>query len=109
MSDAPERIWAYPSNVTGWDSGFYAVAREIRESAPYLRADLHAAALEREAKLMAEVDRLRQKINEATNHDFIFGALDNVNDMDVTLRTFARAVSGAQRAALAETETEGRG
>lgn len=51
----------------------------------------------------AENKRLREVIAEATHPDFIFGALDNVNDMDVSLTDFAEAVSRAIRAALGDT------
>ena len=53
-----------------------------------------AAAQQREARLLAAIE-------EATDPDFILGAMDNVNDMDVTLDGFAQAASRAIRAALA--------
>jgi hypothetical protein len=53
--------------------------------------------------LAAEVLRLRDAIEEATHPDFIFGAMDNVNDMDVSLDDFAHAVSRAIRAAMKDT------
>lgn len=61
-----------------------------------------AAQADYEARILAAVEAvdLRQ-IMEATHPDFIFGAMDNVNDMDVTLDDFAKAASKAIRAALA--------
>ncbi len=58
------------------------------------------AAEARIAELEAENARLRHEIDEATDPDFIFGAMDNVNDMDVSLDDLARAASRAQLAAL---------
>lgn len=54
--------------------------------------------------MQAEIKRLREEIAEATHPDFIFGALDNVNDMDVSITDFAEAASRAIRAALKETD-----
>lgn len=58
------------------------------------------AEAERDAAL-ARVEKLRHQITEASDPDFILGAMDNVNDMDVTLDGFAQAASRAIRAALA--------
>ena len=49
-------------------------------------------------KLEAENARLREAIEEASDPNFLFGAMDNVNDMDVSLSDFADAASGAIRA-----------
>jgi hypothetical protein len=52
MTDAPERIWAWPSG-DGWGHAF--ASKRLtgpRTSAEYVRADIYAAAL-------AEVERLR--------------------------------------------------
>lgn len=64
-----------------------------KEAVSELRDEL-AAAQQREAGLLAAIE-------EATDPDFILGAMDNVNDMDVTLDGFAQAASRAIRAALA--------
>ena len=50
--------------------------------------------------LRAENARLRHQIEEATDPDFIWGALDNVHDCETTLDEYAAAVSRAIRAAL---------
>jgi hypothetical protein len=42
LMEAPERIWAYPSNVTGWDSAI-AHNRPILNSTEFVRADLAQA------------------------------------------------------------------
>lgn len=60
----------------------------------------HDAAARIEA-LEAELARLRYEINEASDPDFLFGAMDNVSDMDVSVSQFADAASRAIRAALA--------
>ena len=44
--------------------------------------------------------KLRHNIQEATDADFIFGAMDNVADIDATLEEFANTVSGTIRAAI---------
>ena len=49
----------------------------------------------------AEIARLRHQINEATDENFIWGAMDNVHDAETTMDDYAAAVSRAQRAALA--------
>lgn len=51
--------------------------------------------------LRCENARLRAEIAEATDPEFIWGAMDNVHDCDTTLDDYAAAVSRAQRAALA--------
>lgn len=43
---------------------------------------------------------LRAAVMEASEPDFIYDAIDNVHDMDVSLHDYARAVSRAIRAAL---------
>lgn len=48
-------------------------------------------------------------LEEITDPDFIWGALDNVHDAETTLADYAAAVSRAQRAALSamiEKETD---
>ncbi len=59
---APERIWAYPSSFSGWEHGFYAVAREIRDAVSYIRADAPSeafAALPQVQALIAALSRER--------------------------------------------------
>ena len=56
-------------------------------------ADLISAAIAREEALL-------KAIKEASDPDFLFSAMDNVRDMDVTLTDFAVAASKAIRAAL---------
>lgn len=55
---------------------------------------------EQRNQLRAENERLRYEIHEASDPDFLFGAMDNVNDMDVSITQFAEAASRAIRAAL---------
>lgn len=57
------------------------------------------AEAERDAAL-AQVARLHHLITEASDPDFIWGAMDNVNDMDVGLDEFANAASQAIRASI---------
>lgn len=64
-----------------------------REGVPALLAEIAAKD--------AEIARLRGEIIEATDENFIWGAMDNVHDADTTLADYAAAVSRAQRAALA--------
>ena len=65
------------------------------------------AAADRAVAAEAEVARLREALdaildgaNQAADPDFLFGAMDNVNDMDVWLHDFALAASRAIRGAL---------
>jgi hypothetical protein len=44
MTDTPERIWAYPSYVTGWSSAV-AHDRQVVNSTEYVRADLSPAPM----------------------------------------------------------------
>lgn len=70
-------------------------------------ADLRA---ERDAAL-AQVARLQHLIREASDPDFLWGAMDNVNDMDADIAEFANAASRAIRASipiLAAAEKEAR-
>jgi hypothetical protein len=98
---------------SGWGEEFAEPARAVIENRipveeeKSVRADIQSAelatALDQLAAAKAEVERLRYQINEASDPDFLFGAMDNVNDMDVSLDDFARAASRAIRAALALT------
>lgn len=64
-----------------------------REGVPALLAEI--------ASKDAEIARLRGEIIEATDENFIWGAMDNVHDDETTLDDYAAAVSRAQRAAIA--------
>jgi hypothetical protein len=61
-------------------------------------AEAYAAALE------AERDGLLRLVEEASDPDFLFGAMDNVHDMDVSLMDYACAASRAIRASVLQTE-----
>ena len=61
---------------------------------------------ERDAAL-ARVEKLRHQITEASDQDFIWGALDNVHDAETTLDDYAAAVSRAIRGALDEDARHG--
>ena len=67
----------------------------------YVRAEAAEARL---ARVRAHVDRLRHEITEASDPDFLFGAMDNVADMDVGLMQYAEAASRAIRAAIGGVE-----
>ncbi len=67
-----------------------------------------AAARDLIPALLKERDDLRASVRaleEITDPHFIWGAMDNVHDMDVTLDDYAKAVSRAQRAALAASQS----
>lgn len=66
------------------------------EGVKMMRARLEA---ERDAAL-AQVARLHHLIREASDPDFIWGAMDNVNDMDADITEFANAASRAIRASI---------
>jgi hypothetical protein len=53
MSEAPERIWAYPSHVTGWNSAI-AHDRPIINSVEFTRDDIHRAEVEAAVKRAIE-------------------------------------------------------
>ena len=66
------------------------------EGVKMMRARLEAA---RDAAL-AQVARLQHLIREASDPDFLWGAMDNVNDMDADITEFANAASRAIRASI---------
>ena len=66
------------------------------EGVKMMRARLEAA---RDAAL-AQVARLHHLIHEASDPDFLWGAMDNVNDMDADITEFANAASRAIRASI---------
>lgn len=57
------------------------------------------AEAERDAAL-AQVARLQHLIREASDPDFLWGAMDNVNDMDADITEFANAASRAIQASI---------
>ncbi len=61
------------------------------------RAEKAEAAL---SESQAREATLHRAITEASDPDFIWGAMDNVNDMDVGLDEFANAASRAIRASI---------
>ena len=69
------------------------------ERVAVLTVALHKTEAERDAAL-AQVARLQHLIREASDPDFLWGAMDNVNDMDVGITEFANAASRAIRAAI---------
>ena len=73
--------------------------KELAEELRAVRADRDAA--------LARVEKLRHQITEASDQDFIWGALDNVYDAETTLDDYAAAVSRAIRAALDEDARHG--
>lgn len=64
-------------------------------------AEVQRLRQERDAAL-ARVEKLHHLITEASDPDFIWGAMDNVHDAETTLDDYAAAVSRAIRAALDE-------
>lgn len=60
----------------------------------------HAEVLAERDAALVQVARLQHLIREASDPDFIWGAMDNVNDMDADLDEFAKAASRAIRAAV---------
>ena len=62
-------------------------------------AEVQRIRAERDAAL-ARVEKLHHLITEASDPDFIWGALDNVHDAETTLDDYASAVSRAIRAAM---------
>lgn len=70
-----------------------------------------ARVLDATGDLLAEVIALREQkaaleyaIQEASDPDFLFGAMDNVHDAETTLDDYAAAASRAIRAALGADE-----
>lgn len=66
-------------------------------------------ATEARMKAEARVAELERLIHEVSDPDFLWGAMDNVNDMDVGLTDFAEAASRAIRAALKPNTTQEEG
>ena len=68
-----------------------------------LAANAAANRIENQAIMHALI---RESITEASDPDFLFGAMDNVTDMDVTLDDYAAAASRAIRAAVLGQEAQ---
>ena len=96
MMDAPKRIFAW-SGVASGLAGTWGVTRYPDNSEHYILAAEHDRLM---AEKDAEIARLRHQIHEASEPDFLFGAMDNVYDFGVSIETVAYAVSRAIRAAL---------
>ncbi len=100
--DVEARLTAMEAKLADWQA--WQHHRYIgRDGKPVLARDLETRAEIAEAEvaaLRAEVARLREAISAATDADFIWAAMDSINDMDVSVGNFADAVSRAQRAAL---------
>jgi hypothetical protein len=58
MDEAPERIWVYPSYITGWNHG-NAVNRKVIGGTEYVRADIHAQTLAANAALVERLEEAR--------------------------------------------------
>ena len=76
-----------------------ALGQEVARRTMDLRARAEKAEAERDAAL-ARVERLRHQITEASDPDFIWGALDNVHDAETSLDNYAAAASRAIRGAM---------
>lgn len=97
----PETIIGKPD----WHSPkIFRAARHALFTPTALAPDTGVKAL---AELRARAEKLHHQITEASDPDFIWGALDNVHDMGVTLDDYAAAVSRAIRAALDEDTRHG--
>lgn len=83
---------------------FIAAARDL---VPALLADrdrlatAHAQMQQTLDRLAADNDRMRKLADDVSDPDFLFGAMDNVADMDTGLMDYAEAASRAISAALA--------
>lgn len=81
------------------DTGLSAMT--VAAQARTFRPRAEQAEAERDTAL-ARVEKLRHQMTEASDPDFIWGAMDNVHDAETTLDDYAAAVSRAIRAALDE-------
>lgn len=79
------------------DTGLSAMTVAVQ--ARLFRPRAEKAEAERDAAL-ALVARLQHLIREASDPDFLWGAMDNVNDMDADITEFANAASRAIRASI---------
>lgn len=60
----------------------------------------HAEVLAERDAALVQVARLQHLIHEASDPDFLWSAMDNVNDMDADITEFANAASRAIRASI---------
>lgn len=79
------------------DTGLSAMT--VAAQARLFRPRAEKAEAERDAAL-AQVARLHHLIHEASDPDFLWSAMDNVNDMDADITEFANAASRAIRASI---------
>ena len=82
------------AEIASWGKAWKEDGRDARYFSKMLSAQRIVAEKD------AEIARLRHQIHWASEPDFLFGAMDNVHDMGVTLADFADAASRAIRAAL---------
>ena len=83
-----------------------AEVQRLREERDKFAVTVVNLKQQRDAAL-TRVEKLRHQITEASEPDFIWGALDNVHDAEATLDDYAAAVSRAIRAALDEDARHG--
>jgi hypothetical protein len=62
-----------------------------------ITAERIAALIDAIREAEAERDRMWDAIHEASDHNFLFSAMDTVHDDDVTLNDYAEAASSAIR------------
>lgn len=82
------RLVAELTRAPGWPT----LARRAVDAIKALTGERDAA--------LAQVARLHHLIHEASDPDFLWGAMDNVNDMDADITEFANAASRAIRASI---------
>lgn len=103
MTDTPKRIGLVSNGLGGWrlwSKDEPNTGGRDYPDAEYILATEHDRIV---AEKDAEIARLKYKMHEASDPDFLFGAMDNVNDFDVPFLTdFANAASRAIRAALGD-------
>lgn len=86
-----------PGGVDGTDE---AKANAHAVSLVHALIDQRIADAERIARLEVEIKQLRHQIHEASDPDLLWAAMDNVDDMGMSITHFALAASRAIRAAL---------
>lgn len=100
------RAEAAEARLAEWQAsqGYGYIGRDGKTVLARDLEDRAEAAEAENATLRAQVERLRHEITEASDPDFLFGAMDNVADMDVGLMQYAEAASRAIRAAIGGVE-----